>query len=148
MIINQKISFAIKESNKEGEDNISCEKNVYYVIHQKERAWQVSQKCKFKRADPGRVDNQENQEYFPDSEEKMKGENEINWLVSSILHVRDFRSHRVTNFYIPVMRIIRRNSIFPQLGSLVYCRSKRWQQITGEAVDTIFHWESIVTEAL
>lgn len=148
MVINEKISFAIEESNKEGEDNIDCEKNIYYVIHKTECAWQVSQKCKFKRADPGRVDNQENQEYFPDSEEKMKGENEISWLVLPSFMCERFRSHRVTNFYIPVMRIIRRNSISPQLGRLVYCRSKRWQQITGEAVDTIFHLESIMTEAL
>jgi len=64
-IINQKIGLMVDISNKEGEKNINSKEPIDNVIHKENCPWQVSEECKFKRADPGRVDNQENEEHLP-----------------------------------------------------------------------------------
>lgn len=55
----------VNKSNKEGEYYVNCKKAIDDVIHKKDCAWQVSPKCKFKWADPGRVENQDYQEFLP-----------------------------------------------------------------------------------
>lgn len=64
-IINKKISFCVEICYKESENDINGEEAIDNVVEDEKRVLLVGQKSKLKWADPGRVDDQNNQQHFP-----------------------------------------------------------------------------------
>lgn len=70
-IINKQIRFAIKVCNEECEKDVNGKEGVDNVVKNGQCVLLVSQECELKGRYPGRVNNQDNQKYFPSPEMKI-----------------------------------------------------------------------------